>query len=258
MNIQRISVLLAASLFAGPGLAQDVAKVTACMRDNIPETVKVKTLEIVARDRSGGERMLRGKLYGTREGDKMRTMMRIEAPSDLAGASYLVRESDKGGDEMYMFLPALNKVRRITGASVDGQLWGTDVTYSDVKQMQNAFSGASAKLEAPGAFEGRKVYIVSFTPRKEDASRYSRIRTHVDQATCVALKVEFMEGDSVRKELVSSPANLQQSGKHWYLSEMLIRDVKDLTQTRIKILGMTAGEKLSNRYFNPQSFYLGN
>ena len=261
MKKLRISVLLAAGLTgvmaAGPGQAQDASKVTACMRANIPETIKVKTLEIVARDRSGGERMLKGRLFGSREGGKLRTMMRIEAPSDLAGASYLVRESDKGGDEMYMFLPALNKVRRITGASVDGQLWGTDITYSDVKQMQNAFSGASATLEAPTVIEKRKVDVVSFKPRKDDASRYSRIRAYVDQATCVALKVEFLEGDGVRKELVSTAASLAQSGKHWYVSEMLIRDVKDLTQTRIKILGVEAGDKLSGRYFNPQSFYLG-
>lgn len=256
MKLLRIVVPLAAALAAAPAAGGDAAKVTACMRANIPETIRIKTLEITARDRSGGERTLRGKVYGTSEKDLLRTMMRIEAPSDLNGASYLVRESAKG-DEMYMFLPAINKVRRITGASVDGQLWGTDVTYSDVKQMQNAFSGATTKYESAGKIENRDVHVLSFIPRKEDASRYSSVRAYVDQKTCVALKVEFMDGNTVRKELAGSPANLKQAGKHWYLTEALIRDIKDLTQTRIKILGVSTDDKLSGRYFNPKSFYLG-
>lgn len=255
-KLLRIVVLLSAGLAGGAAQAQDAAKVTACMRANIPETIRIQTIEITARDRSGGERTLRGKVFGASEKGQLRTMMRIEAPSDLAGASYLVREAEKG-DEMYMFLPAINKVRRITGASVDGQLWGTDVTYSDVKQMQNAFSGAASQYESAGTVDGRPVDIISFVPRKEDASRYGRVRAHVDKATCVALKVEFMEGDAVRKELSGKAAGLKQSGKHWYLDEALIRDVKDLTQTRIRVLGVSAGDKLSGRYFNPKSFYLG-
>ena len=233
-----------------------VNKVLDCMRANIPQTVRIQTVEIVAKDRSGGERMLKGKLYGTRENNKVRTMMRIEAPSDLNGASYLVREADKG-DEMYMFLPALNKVRRITGASVDGQLWGTDLSYGDLKQLQNAFSGANVKPEPSGTIENRPVHVLSFAPRKEDVSRYNLIRAHVDQQTCVALKVEFHEGNAVRKMLTASPAALKQSGKHWYVTEALVRDVKDLTQTRLRVLGVSAGDKLAGRYFNPQSFYLG-
>lgn len=249
-------MLVAAGIAASPVMAEDAAKITECMRANIPSTLRIQTLEITAQDRSGGERTLKGKVFGTRDDGQLRTMMRIEAPSDLNGASYLVRESKKG-DEMYMFLPAINKVRRITGASVDGQLWGTDVTYSDVKQMQNAFSGATTQFERADNFESKPVHVLTFVPSKADASRYNRVRAYVDKATCVALKIEFLEADVVRKEMVSSRANLKKSGTHWYLDEILIRDIKDKTQTRIKILGVTAGDKLSGRYFSPQSFYLG-
>ncbi len=249
-------MLLAAGIAASPVMAEDAARITECMRANIPTTIRIQTLEITARDRAGGERTLRGKVFGARENDELRTMMRIEAPSDLNGASYLVRESRKG-DEMYMFLPAINKVRRITGASVDGQLWGTDVSYSDVKQMQSAFSGAATRFERADTLESKPVHVLSFVPGKADASHYSQVRAYIDTATCVALKIEFLEAGVVRKEMVSSRTNLKQSGKHWYLDEVLIRDVKDKTQTRIRILGVSAGDKLSGRYFNPQSFYLG-
>src|SRR5919109_475270 len=96
--------------------------ITSCMRANIPQTVRIQQVEITSWDRDQGERRLKGKLFGTREKERARVMMRIEAPSDLAGAAFLVRETEKS-DETFLYLPAVQKVRRITGGQMDGQLW---------------------------------------------------------------------------------------------------------------------------------------
>jgi hypothetical protein len=253
-----LSVLLCCPLaaFAAPDPALE--EVTRCMRANIPETVRIQEIEITAWDRVGGERKLKGRLFGTREKNRARVMMRIEGPPDLAGASYLVREADDA-DEMYLYLPAVQRVRRITGGQMDGQLWGTDLSYNDLKQLQNAFAGSEVKLEAPPEpYEGRPVHALSFTPRPEDGSRYTNVRTLVDRKTCVALKVEFGEPSGVRKVLTVAPADLQQSKQYWYAARAEVRDLKNGTRTRIVVTGVKSGDKLAGRYFSPQSFYLGN
>ena len=256
--LRKALVVLALGPVSALAADPELDKVLDCMRANIPQTVRIQTVEITAWDRTGGERSLRGKLFGTREGERARIMMRIEAPPDLANAAYLVREGTKS-DEMYLYLPAAKKTRRITGASLDGQLWGTDLSYNDVKQIQNAFTGAEAVRDAAlGKIEDRDVHVLSFTPRKDDGSRYRSIRTHVDAKTCVALKVEFLEPAGVRKTITVKPADLKQSGPHWYAADAEIRDVKNNTRTRVKVLGVTSGDKLANRYFSPQTFYLGN
>ena len=232
-------------------------KILDCMRANIPPTVRIQTVEVTSYDRTGGERSLRGRLFGMREDNKVRIMLRIDSPVDLSGASYLVREAQPA-DEMYLFLPSVNRVRRITGAALDGQLWGTDLSYNDFKQIQNAFSGADVTREADTTAGGRPAYVVSFKPRKEDGSRFTDIRAQVDQKSCVATLVEFADPSGVRKTITVDPKDLKQSGPHWYASEADVRDVKNLTHTRVKVLGVNAGDKLANRYFNPQTFYLGN
>src|ERR1051326_4161390 len=110
-------------------------KILDCMRANIPPTVRIQTVEVTAFDRTGGQRSMRGRLFGMREDNRVRIMLRIEAPVDLAGASYLVREAAPA-DEMYLYLPSVNRVRRITGAALDGQLWGTDLSYNDFKRSE--------------------------------------------------------------------------------------------------------------------------
>lgn len=232
-------------------------KVLACMRANIPQSVRIQTIEITAWDRTRGERSLRGRLVGTRENEKLRVMVRIDAPNDLAGASYLVREGDKS-DEMYLYLPSMRKVRRITGASMDGQLWGTDLSYSDLKQIQNAFTGANVKLEPEAQLGGRRVYVLSLTPRAEDGSRYKTVRAQIDQQTCVALAVEFSDPAGVHKTLTVKPGDLRQSGKLWYAAEADVSDVRNKTHTRLRVVGLSNADNLASRYFNPGTFYLGN
>jgi hypothetical protein len=252
-----LSILLCgplAAFAADPSLDE----ITACMRANIPQTVRIQQVEITSWDRGGGERRMKGKLFGTREKERARVMMRIEAPSDLSGAAFLVRETEKS-DETFLYLPAVQKVRRIMGGQMDGQLWGTDVSYNDLKQLQNAFAGSEVRLEAaPAPYEGRPVHQLAFTPRPEDGSRYTNVRTLVDRKTCVALKVDFVEPAGVRKVLTVAPADLKQSKEHWYAAKAEINDLKNGTRTRVVVTGVSSGDKLAGRYFSPQSFYLGN
>lgn len=232
-------------------------KVVGCMRANIPQSVRIQTIEITAWDRTGGERALRGKLFGTRESEKVRVMVRIEAPTDLAGASYLVREGQTS-DEMYLYLPSMRKVRRITGASMDGQLWGTDLSYNDIKQVQNAFTGANVTLGADAKVENRAVHVLNIAPRAEDGSRYKAIRASVDAQTCVPLLVEFIDPAGTRKTMTVKASDVKQSGGMWYAAEAEIRDVRNATRTRLRVVGVSNGDKLASRYFNPGTFYIGN
>lgn len=156
---------------------------------------------------------------------------------------------------MFIFLPALNRVRRIMGGSADSPLFGTDLSYSDIKQVQNAFSGGPVKLEKADVLEGRPVHVLAMTPSAAAQSNYTLIRGWVDQKTCVALKVEFYEGTAVRKRLSSSAKSLKQAGSNWYTSEALMEDLRTKSHTTLKITGLTNVDKLSERYFNATSFY---
>jgi hypothetical protein len=230
--------------------------IVQCMRANIPPSVQVREVELAARDRAGGERILRGRLYITNENARFRAMLKIGSPPDLAGAAYLVREG-QSSDEIYVFVPALNKVRRVTGGNMDGPLWGTDLSYSDLKQVQNAFGDSTAKLEGRGELDKQPVHVMTFAPLPGQGSRYALIRAWVDPKTCIALKSEFMEGNSVRKRLTGQPKDLKQTGSHWYLSEILVADLKEGTQTRLKVTGVDAAKDIADRYFSPGAFHFG-
>lgn len=235
-------------------------KLLDCMRANVPPSLQIKEVELTSTDRSGAERLLKGKVYASRADGLIRVLMRISRPRDLDGAAYLMREGgSERKDEIFLYLPAIQRVRKISGASIDGSLLGTDFSYNDMKQLQAAFGDSRPSLEKPATIGDRPVEVLSLQPVPGSAARYSRVLAYVDRQSCTALKAEFFEGKTLRKELSAPAEGLKRADGYWYLSELLMRDIKENTRTRLKVTGVVgSSDELPARLFDPTSFYRGN
>jgi len=230
-------------------------KLLACMKANLPPTVRIQTIEVTSFDRAGSERTLKGTVYATREpNNKASVLLRVDAPADLARSAYLVRETSSG-DDIHIYLPAVNRTRRITGAAVDGNLWGSDISYNDIKQLQGAFDGSGLKLEAATQIDGQPVEVLTLTPKPGSSTKYNLIRASIDAKTCLPVKAEFLQGSDVRKLMTSAPKDFKQSGTRWYPAEILVQTPAEGTRTRVRVTGVSSGDKLSARFFNPTAFY---
>lgn len=250
-----VLLLLGSATCAFAGAEED--KILNCMRKNIPASVQVREFEILAIDQSGGKRVMRGRLYAKLEEGLLRASARLMAPPDVQGTSYLMREGPTK-DDMFVYLPALQKTRRIIGRSGDGALFGTDISYSDIKQIYNAFSGSKAKIEGQEIIEGRKTTRLSAAPDPAQKSKFNNIRAWIDNESCVALKAEFIQAGIVGKRMTAHPSALVNASGIWYASVAEVADLKMGSTTTLKITGVKSDETVSNRYFDPQFFYLGN
>ena len=80
-----------------------------------------------ARERTLGVNGLRGQ-----GGAGDRVLVRFTYPNDIAGTGFLVWERPGGDDDRFLYLPALARVRRITGAERQESFVGSDFTYEDI------------------------------------------------------------------------------------------------------------------------------
>ena len=249
-------------VLAAPAYAADAEflKVYSCMRANVPDTIRAQEIEFDSTDRTGGIRVIRGKLTAKREDGLARISIRITAPTNVSGAAYLVRErAGNPEDDMFVFLPGVGRVRHITGAFASGSLLGTDFSYADAKIIQNTFTGADGKLEAASEVDQRPTHVLTLTPTKKMKNpTYSLVRMWLDQKTCVPLKADFYQGDKLRKQLTASASALTQSGKFWYLSQFEMNDLKEGSKTQIKFGNVEGDVKASAAMFDPNGFYKGN
>lgn len=227
-------------------------EIQACTRANFPEQTSLQTIELTSLDRSGGKRTLEARVFWKRfDGKQPRVLIRVDAPPDLSGAGYLVIEK-KADDDMYMYLPAVQKTRRISAGMLSDQLWGTDFSYEDIKQLEGiAIQGQNERLEDASVAD-RATYVLSLRPSSEKESSYEKIVSFVDQETCVILRTEFFErGDRLRKILLADPKQVTKQGKYWIAGEYDMSDVRDETRTWLRIKKTVNDEPIPDRTFNP-------
>ncbi len=69
-----------------------------------------------------------------------RSLIEFTSPADIEGTKFLsLDEKNTTEEDMYLYLPVLTSVRKISGSQKNGNFVGSDLTYNDL----NIFSGAN-------------------------------------------------------------------------------------------------------------------
>lgn len=225
--------------------------VTECIQRNSPEHSAVQRIELRARDRSGFEQVLQADTYVKRADDSTtRVLMHFTEPVDIRGARFLIVENQPQND-MYMYMPGLFKVRKITSKRISSSVLGTDFSYEDYERLHGVFSDQRAERADDALLDGRPVYVIHSYPA--DDSGYNRITTYIDTETCVTLRSELFEkGDQLRKVLAVEPADIKPAGNIHVPHAMLMRDLRDKTETRLIVEAIHIDTPLEDSLFDPE------
>lgn len=230
---------------------QTAEQIQECVRSNFPQETSLQTIELRSIDRGGGVRTLHAKLYWKRLGGEPRVLIRVERPPDLRDSAYLVIQKE-GADEMFMYLPALRKVRRITSGMLSNQLWGTDFSYEDVKHIQGIATEGDRERLPDAEVAGRTSYVIATRPSDAERSSYTRIVSYVDRRTCTVLRTDLHErGEQVRKRLVADPESIEKADGRWMARRLEMRDLRDETRTQLRVLEVENDVEIPEVLFRP-------
>ena len=89
-------------------------------------------------DKAGKSRVREIAQYNMKDGDVKKCVTVFRSPKDVAGVSYLSFDYPDNPDgsakdsDSWLYLPAMKKVRRVSGSSKDDDFQGTDFTYDDM------------------------------------------------------------------------------------------------------------------------------
>ena len=248
----RAFLLLLLSLHTTLALATEVPEVVrSCLEQNTPESTSAQTIELRARDRSGYEQVLQANVYWKRfPENRSRILMHFTEPADIRGARFLIIENEPQND-MYIYMPGLLIVRKITSKRISSSILGTDFSYEDYERLHGILTDLKAEQYPDEVFSGRPVYVVNSYP--DDTSGYEKITTFIDKETCVALKTDLYErGHQLRKTMSIDPATIKKAGSIHVPGELLMRDVRDETETQMVILKIVTDTPLDDDLFDPE------
>ena len=250
-SITRALILFLMLLQATTASAMDVPEVVrSCMAKNMPETAYVQSIELRARDRGGYESVMKADVYWKRSKDvPPRLLMYLYEPADVRGARFLVIQKDPQND-MYIYMPSLFKVRKITSKNISNSMLGTDFSYEDFERMQSVMIDMKSEQKPDEVLDGRPVYVVISHPGEN--SGYEKINSYIDIETCVTLKTEMFEhGGKLRKTLIVNPETIRQTGSIHVPTEVVIKDLRDKTKTTMIIDEVRIDVPLEDDLFDP-------
>ncbi len=185
-------------------------------------------------DERGGERKRNADMLTRKDGKTRRSFIRFTAPADIAGTAFLGVD-DAGERVQHLYLPALEKTRRIAGSQRNARWVGTDYSYADLdnRDIQDA-----VKLRLPDEKLGNDLaYVVETTP-SDKSSEYAKVRVWVSKTTWLPVRIRFFDAAGVEVKRLTVQEVKKVSGK-WIITESKMVDVKRDHTTVIKVVDIT-------------------
>ncbi|MDR2069573.1 MAG: outer membrane lipoprotein-sorting protein [Spirochaetaceae bacterium] len=166
-------------------------------------------------------------------GDTEKILMGFKSPRDVAGTGYLSfsYDDESKDDDIWLYLPAMKRVRRITGSGKNDSFMGTDFTYED---MGNRSLGKDDfTLQGEETVEGAPCWVVE-AKAKDRRDPYGRRVIRVRKDTYMLAAVDYYDRqDRPLKTLRIS--GIDQIDGIWTAQKMEMTNVQDKHTTVIDI-----------------------
>jgi outer membrane lipoprotein-sorting protein len=150
-------------------------------------------------DKKGKERireftMLR---LDVKDGGEQRYYTYFSKPADVRRTTFMVIKHVPGDDDRWIYIPALDLVRRLSANDKNSSFVGSDFTYEDVSGRH--WTDDDHTFVREDELNGHKVWVIDSIPK--DKSDWVKKTSYIDQATYLPLKEEYFDdkGEAFRE-----------------------------------------------------------
>lgn len=151
----------------------------------------------------------------------------FHAPADVRDTVFMVWKHPRSDDDRWLYLPALDLVRRIAAEDERSSFVGSDFFYEDV-------SGRSSD-EDEHVLQATTdtYYVLRSEPRKPDLVEFHHFVSYIHKETFLPVQVEYYkeDGTKYRQYTVEEVETLQ---GHPTITRSVMKDVTDGSRTRLE------------------------
>jgi len=181
-----------------------------------------------------------------------RTLLRFTYPNDIRNTAFLVWEHPDADDERFLFLPALGRVRRISGEEKQESFVGSDLSYEDIggrdtSDYTYAFADQNASWTAP---DGTKAAAWLLESRAKDrAAQFPRSVSLILKDRFVLVHAETFNARNERAK-VFDVKRLDRIDGIWSVMELVVVNERDNTRTELTTMSLKYNTGLTENDFS--------
>lgn len=132
------------------------------------------------------------------EGGDQKFYVYFKEPADVRKMAYLVWKNVKGDDDRWLWMPALNLVKRIAPGDKRTSFVGSDFVYEDV-------SGRGVHEDKHELVETTDThYVLQNVPKDPGSVEFSSYKLWIDKQTFLPMKAEYLDKDGKRYRRVEA------------------------------------------------------
>ncbi len=178
--------------------------------------------------------------------------IRFTEPADVRGTSMLIVDNKNVADEMWIYLPALKRTRRIVSSEKGKSFMSSEFSNSD---MSSPAPSDFTNRFAPGSAKDNQ-WIIESTPVDENIAEeygFSRKISYISMDKCQIKKMEFYNFDNeLFKTLEINKVFPLPEGKY-LVSEMKAVNVLKGRSSEIRFTDINARTRIEDSYFTVQN-----
>jgi len=137
-----------------------------------------------------------------------RNHLRFVDPPSIRGTTLLIIENIDREDDVWLYLPAIHKTRRLSGANMSASYMGSEFSYKDLKREKISPEDNRYVLVGEEELDSVPHHVVDAFPvsdQEKDEQGYSRRRFWVRHDASLVSRVEYYDLDgTLLKTLVAS------------------------------------------------------
>ena len=187
-------------------------------------------------------------------------VIRFLAPAEVKGTATLLIEHADADDDIWIYLPALHKVRRLIANNKKDSFVGTDFSYGDI--IGHRVEDWTYTLVGRETVGGSETYVLEAVPRSDevrDTSGYGKRKVWIRTDNAVAVKATYWDsGGTLLKEFVADDIrNIDVKADKWQAFRLVMNNRQTGHRTELVFTKLDVGvglrdEEFSERYLDKE------
>lgn len=240
-------------IFATSGILSQTAREIS---DKAIDVVDFKAMEMALTlkiyDTKGRERIRQISSASKKFGETNKTIMKFTAPADVKGTAILIYDNKNKDDDMWIYMPAFHKTRRIISSEKGKSFMGSEFTNADMsKPNMNDFN---YKILSSETYNGHSCWKIETSCKNEDIedeNGYSKRIAWIEKETYLCYKIEFYDLSGELHKIQSIKQFKKQSNGKYFAFYMKMENKQNGRKSIIIINEFQIGSTLTENIFTP-------
>jgi len=252
MKIKNILLILSLIFISSLSFAQTAREISEKASNAIDIDAMEMSLTLKIYDAKDRVRIRQITTASKNFSDINKTIMKFTSPAEVKGTTILIFDYKNKDDDMWIYMPAIRKIRRIVSSEKSKNFMGSEFTNADMSKPN--LNNFTYKILSSETYKGHLCWRIETTCINEDIedeNGYSKKIAWIEKSSYLCYKIEFYNFDNELYKTQLIDQYKKQSNDKYFAFYMEMENIQTGRKSVMNIDKFQVGSNLPESVFSP-------